>query len=122
MHYIPRSKMPQVNEADLPQLVHDLVEAGLAPAFAVLDPAKLHHHQRISHIRALAMPEAIRRKPSIVSGDDYVVDGNHRTYAQKFQRELANAIVVPRSFDEVVDFLFTLPYVYEIHHDTPIQN
>jgi hypothetical protein len=122
MHYIPRSKMPQVDEKDLPTLVADMVKDGLNPSFTVLNPHSLHRHQRSDHLKAAIMAEKIRRKPILVSADAFVVDGNHRSLACLLRGELVTAIRTSKSFDETIEYLFTRPYVYEIDKSTPIRN
>lgn len=122
LRWIPRREMPQVDEANLVDMVRDAVESIGAPGLRVMDPHKLHAHQRGNHAKAGSMTEQVRRKPIVVSSDGFVVDGNHRAYANRIHNELTVAIELPVPFDEACRWLFTLPYVYHLAPDTPVRN
>lgn len=122
MHYIPRTAMPQVDEKDLPELVALAYQSGHHPTFEVVFPKHLHAHQRVSHERALRMPEVVKRKPVLVSADGYVLDGNHRWYAHKAEGSPLNVIRVGLEFDAALVWLFSLPFTYHLLPTTPERN
>lgn len=122
MIYIPRKEMPQVDEANLPELVALAWQYGHQPAFDVVDAHTLHAHQRVNHARALAMPEVVKRKPILVSKDNFVLDGNHRAFVHREERSPANIIKLGLDFNEALDWLFQLPFTYKLTPTTPERN
>lgn len=122
MYYIPRKEMPQVDEANLPELVAKAWEYGHQPAFDVVDAHTLHAHQRVNHERALSMTEMVKLKPILVSRDGFVLDGNHRAFAHKHDNTPANVIRLGMDFDAALDWLFTLPFTYKLTTTTPERN
>lgn len=106
--------MPQVDEADLPQLVALAYVAGLAPCFDVVPPHALKAHQRADHRRAATIPSLLLRKPLLVSQDGYVLDGNHRRIGNQMAHTPCNVIRIGLDFDKAIAWLFTLPFTYKI--------
>ena len=121
MRWIPRQNMPQVDEKDLPRLVADSFSLH-GCTFEVVAPTELHAHQRVSHARALSMPQQVMAKPIVISRDNYVLDGNHRWFAHKEHKLPLLAIRIDLPFDEALDWLLDLPYSYKLTHTTPIRN
>lgn len=122
MHMIPRAQMPQVDEKDLPALVVKAFQSGHRPTFEVVMPHKLHSHQRVNHARALGMPETVKRKPVLVSADGFILDGNHRWYANRETHTPLNVIRVDLEFNNALPWLFSLPFVYTLTPATPERN
>lgn len=112
--WIPRDHMPQVDEADLPQLVALAYVAGLSPCFDVVSPNALRAHQRADHKRAATIPPMLLRKPLLVSVDGYVLDGNHRRMGNMMHKQPCNVIRIGLPFDKAIAWLFTLPFTYKL--------
>lgn len=119
---VPRSKMPQVDAADLPKLVAAAVMKSLATSFEVVEAKQLRSRQRVNRRMAVQMPDFVLYKPVLVSKDDYVLDGNHRWYASKVRRKPITIIRLGLTFDEALPWLFEQPYTYAITKSTPIRN
>jgi hypothetical protein len=122
MYYIPRREMPQVDEKDLPELVVASWQSGHHPSFEVVNPLDLHAHQRVNRTRALGMPENVKRKPVLVSLDNYVLDGNHRWYAHRMEETPMNVIRIGLSFEDALPWLFKQPFTYKLTPETPERN
>lgn len=121
--YIPRAEMPQVDEADLPILVHKAVVKSVEPTFEVVSPKSLHAHQHVDIDLARKMPIEVKLKPLIASLDGYIVDGNHRWWANVHDgNQAVNIIRLGLSFEKAIDWLLTLPFVYKITPKSPIRN
>ena len=123
MIYTPRAQMPQVDEKDLTHLISEAFTNNHAPSLEVVDPMTLHAHQRINAARAKTMPVELRRKPVLVSKDDFILDGNHRWWAHRYNNDSPmNIIRLDLLFDAALEWLFTLPFVYRITPQTPERN
>ena len=121
--YVPRRKMPQVDEKDLPHLIAVAFDQGLTPTIEVVDPKELHAHQRVNHTLAQSMPIQLKLKPAVVSADGYVLDGNHRWWSHIHDADPAmNIIRIGLSFNKAIDWLFSLSFVYSITKETPVRN
>lgn len=123
--YVPRAYMPQVDERYTVKMLVDssLVFGREQPLAKIMDPRTLRAHQRIDHARAAAMTDAVRAKPIIVSADGYVVDGNHRWWAHVKAGSTAIAVFeLQQSFEDAINWLNTLPYVYQITPTTRERN
>lgn len=121
--YVPRSAMPQVDEKDQPRMVAAAMGAGIGIAFEVRHVGDVRAHQRVNKHIASSMSEMVKRKPVIVSSDGYILDGNHRWWANVHDgNDWLVAITVDRTFDEARDWLLSQPYVYEINPYTAIRN
>lgn len=128
--YVPRERMPQVDEKDTVRMIVDAAHIALPvggfhplPTLEVLPPCEIRAHQRVDHRRAAAMNPAIRAKPIIISRDNYVVDGNHRWWAHvKAGSEAIPVIRLALDFDEAIRWLLGRPYVYTIRPTTPERN
>lgn len=113
--YVPRERMPQFDEAVYPQLVIDAMRWNSCQ-FDTVPPLTLHAHQRIDHRKAERMDPKDRIKPMIVSGDGYIVDGNHRWWANVYSGSpFVNVIRLTDDFDSCIEWALKLPYVYEIN-------
>ena len=119
--YEPRADMPQVDLCYYPRLIADAMGKGKCGiTFDTVRPHTLHRHQRVDHNKALAMPEATRIKPILVSADGYVLDGNHRLFAnEQAHAQWINVIRLGIPFERAITWLKLRPYVYEITPATP---
>lgn len=121
--YIPRAKMPQIDEQDLPHLIATAFDKKLTPQLEVVDPNVLHAHQRVNHDRAFSMPIQFALKPVLISQDNFILDGNHRWWKHIHSGDKAmNVIRLGLKFDEAITWLFTLPFTYHIDRSTPVRN
>lgn len=120
--YVPRDKMPQVDEWLYPRLVQDAYKT-IGIEFITANPRDLIAHQRIDHRKAESMGLRLRTKPIIVSADDYIIDGNHRWWANVYgSASWINALRLNGSFEEALSWVGSLPYVYHITPGTPERN
>lgn len=118
--YIPRDRMPQIDEAYYPRLIAEATSKGPGVIFDTVDPRTLRAHQRVDHAKAKSMPERTRIKPIIVSSDGYVIDGNHRWWANVHgNHDWINVIRLDMPFDPALIWLLRKPYVYEITPTAP---
>jgi hypothetical protein len=111
-YYVPRSVMPQIDEADLPALCEWASSRGVGVATVTLTADQLHFHQRVNLHRVATMPQAIYDKPLLISRDGYVLDGNHRAVAHKQRGEPARCIQLDASFLCAMRLLFSFPRTY----------
>ena len=112
MEYIPRKEMPQIEPKDVPHLIVDSWRLPHKPTIETVSPKTLHPHQRIDRQRARTMPVSIRVSPVIISLDNYILDGNHRWYANKYHRVSAMAVIrIGLEFNSALDYLLSLPFV-----------
>lgn len=113
--YVPRERMPQIDEADYPRFVTDAMQWH-GCRFDVAPVMELHAHQRIDHRMAERMDPRDRIKPIIVSSDNYIVDGNHRWWANVYGgSSFINVIRLSADFNSCIAWALALPYVYEIN-------
>jgi hypothetical protein len=93
------------------------------PTIEVVNPKTLRAHQRVDINRAIAMPLEVKLKPTLVSIDNFVLDGNHRWWAHVHSGDEAmNVIRIGLEFDKAIDWLFEQPFTYRIKSMTPIRN
>lgn len=122
-YYIPRAKMPQVDGKDIPHLVASAYQEGHQPSFEVVIPDSLHAHQHINYNKAKEMPVQVSMKPVLVSLDNFVLDGNHRWWYHKFNKdEPMNIVRIGLLFDDALEWLFKQPYTYSLTPTTPERN
>lgn len=120
--YVPRDRMPQIDEEHYPRLVRDALQ-GPGIAFATINPHNLFAHQKIDHHRAENMDLRLRIKPLIVSADDYVVDGNHRWWANVYGgASWINVLRLNTDFEAAIAWAGSLPYAYHIQPGTRERN
>jgi hypothetical protein len=122
--YIPRERMPQVDEADYPALLTFVQERGVVVTKCVAAPALFHAHQRIDFDRAISMDEKTLSKPILTSVDYYVLDGNHRWMGHFIHHTDLNVIKIGLEFEAALDLLFQFPktYSYGDGNVHPIRN
>jgi hypothetical protein len=124
---IVRGLMPQVDEADIPDLVAFLRSRGIRVTRHAVSPRGLRRVQRIvlGKVRNIARAEEeILGKPVLVSVDRYVVDGNHRVAAAIIRRVTVPILLFNRPFAEVVEDIFAFPrtYAYGDGRFHPVRN
>lgn len=120
--YVPRPLMPQVDEVYYPRIIAD---AATTPGvtFDTVPVADLRAHQRIDHRKAEKMDPRVRIKPIIVSNDGYIVDGNHRWWANVYAGSTwINVIRLALDFDAAIAWALERPYVYRLKPTTPERN
>lgn len=117
---IPRALMPQINEADYPELFAWLEAQSVGVEQDIFHPDELRLHQRMDRHSLRAMPLAIEREPILVSRDLYVIDGNHREERHKEDGRMLSAFVIDRDFAEAVMLVRAFPRAYEIADDSDI--
>lgn len=120
---IPRERMPQLDAADLPRMIADLIGMNVPVSFDVARVEGLQFCQAIDAGKVEAMPDALLLKPVLTSADSYVVDGNHRVHAarQRGHHDLLT-IRIGRSFHDALILLDSLPYTYHLTPETPERN
>lgn len=120
--YVPRPLMPQVDEQFYPQLIADAKDySGVALDVVKID--SVFPHQHIDKLRADHMDMRLRMKPILVSRDSYVLDGNHRWWANVHKGAPWISIIrIGLEFDPAIAWLRDRPYVYEITPNTPERN
>lgn len=119
--YVPRPLMPQIDESLYPALIQHLVRQGLEVSRLMVDPAALRAHQRIDRLHMEQMPREVLDKPILISGDDYVLDGNHRWWAHvKLGIDPVAAIRIGANFEPAIAALFEFPGTYTLarHEET----
>lgn len=110
--YVPRSVMPQIDEADLPALCEWVESCGVRVTEVTRSPDQLRFHQRVNLHRVATMPQVVYDKPLLVSRDGYVLDGNHRAVAHKQRNEPARCIELDATFLGAMRLLFSFPRTY----------
>jgi hypothetical protein len=112
---IDRAVMPQVDGADIPDLLSFLGARGIDHTLEVIDPATLRAHQHvvIGKVRSLVRAAYdICDKPCLVSADDYVVDGNHRMAAARVANSKLAVYRFSCDFDRLLPEIFAFPKTY----------
>lgn len=120
--YVPRDRMPQVDEEFYPQLVSDAHAMMRGPGceFDVVPVQSLRAHQRIDHFRAKCMKPDVALKPILVSQDGFILDGNHRWWEHVHNKSAWIAVIqLHLDFEPALDWLRKQFYVYEVAPNTP---
>jgi hypothetical protein len=111
---IPRSVMPQVDEADYPELLKYAAQCGVGWTLRTFaPPTLLRPRQRIDGHKALAMhgkPE--ERKPIMNSMDLFILDGNHRWMDHVEYGDPIRSYEFALEFDKAIGFLLNFPKAY----------
>lgn len=123
-HFIPRAKMPQVDEKDMPRMLAD-ASKDIGWEFGTITPNSIASHQYVNHKRAVDMPLHWAIKPILVSSDNAVLDGNHRLYSYRWWNGDHKEMIVIRlnlPFEEALDWLLHQEYTYTINPHTHERN
>jgi hypothetical protein len=110
--YVPRSVMPQVDEADMPALLRWVSVHGCSVTEVVRSADQLRFHQRVEMSRVVSMPSEVYEKPLLISRDGYVLDGNHRATAHKLKGEPADCMMIDADFQRAMQLLFSFAKTY----------
>lgn len=110
--YIPRARMPQVDEKDYPDLMKFLKGQNVNVTNCVAAPKEFHAHQRINFDMAIQMDIAVLNKPVLTSLDYYILDGNHRWMGHVVRETQMNVIKIGLLFDAAISMLFKFPKTY----------
>jgi len=110
--YVPRDRMPQVDEADLPALVTWAQHQGVGVKKGEISPKLLRAHQRVSIDRVLTITPALLAKPVLISVDEFILDGNHRWYGHVLNRSMVPYWRFSIPFDKAIPWLFEFPKTY----------
>jgi hypothetical protein len=78
--YIPRHKMPQIAEGDIPEMLAWLGMKGVKFTAGEIAPYVPLYHQDIDPVKAMAVPDRVLSIPSLVSEEWGIIDGNHRAF------------------------------------------
>lgn len=119
---VPRSQMPQIDEKDVAKLIVFMTEAG----YPVIDAGRrlqpFVYHQDVDWKKAKAMPDTVLAKPVLVTRDDELIDGNHRSARHEIDGTRTPFIRFNVSFVEALDILAVAPFAYELTPATPERN
>lgn len=110
---IPRSKMPQIDEKDLLELLVFLGERNVGFSAGVIDPLECHAHQSINVEKAKGIPGWVLAKPSLISIDGWIIDGDHRWYRHCIDKTKMPYIRIGAPFAEALNHIFNFPKTYE---------
>lgn len=114
---IDRAKMPQIDEADLPELLVFLGSRGVGLAAGIISPWTFTSHQAINRDKVEAMPLTLLHKPILTSGDWGILDGNHRWAKHRAVGSDVPYLQVLTSFDDALTHLYSFPKTYEYGDD-----
>lgn len=110
--YVPRERMPQIDEADLVEFTEFAISEGISFRRTSFCPKELRAHQRIDFERAMKIEESVLRKPILVSTDHYILDGNHRWMQHAVRGLRVRAIELGLEFENGLDFMFRFEKTY----------
>jgi hypothetical protein len=110
--YVPRQDMPQIDEGDLIPLIVHLTKKRVNVRNALVPPDDLLFHQHVFESRIPASTSPDMERPLLVSGDGYVLDGNHRAVAHKRLGTRPPCLIIDADFTEAMALLFSFPRTY----------
>jgi hypothetical protein len=110
---IPRSKMPQVDDGDIPSLLVFLGALDIGFSAGYIDPNTISAHQAIDVEKALAIPDKWLKTPCLISKDGVVIDGDHRWYRHCVDKTLMPYLRIEEDFNTALEFIFKFPATYE---------
>lgn len=115
---IDRAIMPQVDEKDVAELLQFLATRGISTYEDVISPRRLKGYQRIDKAKVRGIARALRAgatiRPSLISRDEIIIDGNHRSAAHRVIFMPQHVIVVAAPFTEVFGHVCEFPKTYEV--------
>jgi len=111
----PRTDMPQIDEADLLDLITFLTRDNVPVSTCIKATADLVFHQHVYPERMPPSDSPDMNKPLLISADGYILDGNHRAAAHRRDGTRPVCIQLTAGFIEAMKALFAFPktYVYE---------
>lgn len=109
---IPRKLMPQVDQADYPDLLAFLCGKGCAPVLTLIPLSQLTIRQCMSETRPATNP-LLLKKPLLIAKDLSVLDGNHRLLQRKAAGiPDAECEQLPLDFQAAYDLILSFPKAY----------
>ncbi len=121
-HLVPRRLMPQVDEQDMTALFEWLAWKGISVAEVTVHPDQLQFRQKVDFNKVNSMPDFVYRKPVLISNDDTVLDGNHRSWAHKLKGDPEQCYQVNLPFAEAIGALFSFRGTYALNKPQPERN
>lgn len=113
---IHRAEMPQINGSDMTSLVEWLAWNRIDSEQVRLDPNQLRFHQKVFFNQNHPMPEEEYERCVLVSGDNGVLDGNHRARRHQETGEMIDCVRVNLPFCDALQALFTFAGTYREKH------
>lgn len=114
---IDRAIMPQVDEQDVAELLQFLAARGVSTYEDVISPRLLKGYQRINAPKVRGIARRLRAggtiRPSLISRDYIIVDGNHRSAAHRAISMPQHVIVIGADFADVFGHVCEFPKTYE---------
>lgn len=110
---ITRSKMPQIDDGDIPTLIAFLGSKGVALSAGSMDAHLIVSHQGVDPKRAEAIPDKWMKTPILLSKECAVIDGNHRWYRHLLDGTQVPFIRFEENFDVCLQHIFAFPKTYE---------
>lgn len=106
--------MPQVDEADLGDLINWMNQRGVDVTIKQVPPRSVRGHQKVVRDKVRHIPACALAKPVLISKDNLILDGNHRWMAHVTRHHTTMlTAVVDRPFDEALALLKEFPGAYE---------
>lgn len=110
--FVPRPVMPQIDEADLPELIEFIDRKGVEVLRKTIAPRELRAHQRIQMPHVMEMDDTVLAKPALTSLDRYVLDGNHRWWGHVLKGSEMDVFEIQAGFTQSMELLFAFPKTY----------
>lgn len=115
---IDREIMPQVDERDIQELLQFLASRGVSSYEDVISAHDLRGYQRINKAKVHGMAKALKAgmtmRPSLISRDKIIIDGNHRSAAHRVIWRPQHVIVIGGDFEDVFGDVCEFPKTYEV--------
>lgn len=111
---VPREEMPQVDEADIPALIHFAATRGVQADYVLCGPGELHVHQAVDEllVARMGLHSSLLLKPCLLSEEPYILDGNHRADAHRIVGTPVPAFRFRLPFAAAVQMMFHFPRTY----------
>jgi hypothetical protein len=109
---IPREQMPQVDEKFYTDMLVFLGNSGVRFSAGYIDPLHVYSHQMVDLARVAAMPKDIANKPTLISADPAMIDGNHRWAWHYNNKCLMPFIRIELPFFDALKVIRTYPRTY----------
>jgi hypothetical protein len=106
--YVPRPVMPQIAQSDLDALIHFTRQRQIWVQRYVAKSTMLIHHQRVYWDPKRWDPK-LANTPVLVASDFFILDGNHRAFANRKHRLESHIIQFGLPFEPAIDLLFSFP-------------
>lgn len=115
---IDRAIMPQVDEQDVAELLQFLASRGISTHEDVISTTRLRGYQRINKSKVRGMAKSLLKgatmRPTLISRDEIIVDGNHRSAAHRAIGRPQHVIVIDGLFADVFGHVCEFPKTYEV--------